>query len=291
MFQVNWGDGTSDKIYIDGSGNVGAEGIEISSDPNYALSARQKTIDFKTLGGQVLFTLDVEQEAAEGYVTDGLQLWYDGIQNTRNGHDDEPEYWEDLSGNENDAYIDSNLIDSENVYINHNNIRLEQTELITNDAITLDTFTFEVCLSNISNNLGTQCAVGQRTGKFTMRRLGFWRNQMTLKGQTNFEIERDGTVLTDTDNGYTGLNEPITFAFVKSNSNIWGYVNGTLCLTSLPYPTIGSAIEDIIHIGGFNGDNFTIADFHSVRIYNRALNAQELGQNAIINHSRFEIAL
>lgn len=33
------------------------------------------------------------------YVMDGLQLWLDGIQNTRDGHDSKTRIWEDISGN------------------------------------------------------------------------------------------------------------------------------------------------------------------------------------------------
>lgn len=33
------------------------------------------------------------------YIQDGLQLWLDGIQNSRNGHDSAAKKWEDLSSN------------------------------------------------------------------------------------------------------------------------------------------------------------------------------------------------
>ncbi|MBQ8044652.1 MAG: hypothetical protein IJ272_11020, partial [Clostridia bacterium] len=40
------------------------------------------------------------------YIKDGLQLWLDGIENTRNGHTDNKLYvWEDLSGNKYDFGI------------------------------------------------------------------------------------------------------------------------------------------------------------------------------------------
>lgn len=40
-----------------------------------------------------------------GYVTDGLLLWLDAKCNTRHGFEQNPEYWEDLSGNERDYYL------------------------------------------------------------------------------------------------------------------------------------------------------------------------------------------
>jgi hypothetical protein len=62
------------------------------------------------------------------YVTDGLQLWLDGEQNTRSGHNASATNWEDLSGNEMD-YSHSN-----GVVINSNNTFYDGTtssQLIT----------------------------------------------------------------------------------------------------------------------------------------------------------------
>jgi len=42
-----------------------------------------------------------------GYITDGLDLWFDGINNTRNGHATSITTWEDLSSNHYDAVSDT----------------------------------------------------------------------------------------------------------------------------------------------------------------------------------------
>lgn len=44
-----------------------------------------------------------EQTKYLGYVKEGLQLYYDGIHNTRNGNNPNATAWEDLSGNKNDT--------------------------------------------------------------------------------------------------------------------------------------------------------------------------------------------
>lgn len=42
---------------------------------------------------------DRQRNNAPSYVMDGLQLWLDGIENTRSGHSATAKIWEDLSGN------------------------------------------------------------------------------------------------------------------------------------------------------------------------------------------------
>lgn len=42
----------------------------------------------------------MRREEAPSYVADGLQLWLDGIKNTREGHSATARIWEDLSGND-----------------------------------------------------------------------------------------------------------------------------------------------------------------------------------------------
>lgn len=46
-----------------------------------------------------------DDQTTPDYVSDGLIAMYDGIKNTRNGHNDKSLYWEDLSGNDIDLEI------------------------------------------------------------------------------------------------------------------------------------------------------------------------------------------
>ena len=63
-----------------------------------------------------------------GYVKDGLQFYYDGINNTRNGHNENTSVWEDLSGNEKDV----NISITANKYWKSDALKFENTnEMIT----------------------------------------------------------------------------------------------------------------------------------------------------------------
>jgi hypothetical protein len=59
--QIYWGDGTSDKITVTYSGNVGSSQMAVASDPNALLTYRTKTIVLKSTGGATLGTLTVSQ--------------------------------------------------------------------------------------------------------------------------------------------------------------------------------------------------------------------------------------
>lgn len=49
----------------------------------------------------------------DDYVTDGVVLWYDGIENTRSGHNSKSSYWHDLSGGGRDyPYNSKNVVSS-----------------------------------------------------------------------------------------------------------------------------------------------------------------------------------
>jgi hypothetical protein len=59
--QIYWGDGTSDKITVTYSGNVGSSQMTVASDPNLFLTYRNKTIVLKSTAGATLGTLTVSQ--------------------------------------------------------------------------------------------------------------------------------------------------------------------------------------------------------------------------------------
>ncbi|MDR2449789.1 MAG: hypothetical protein LBD52_07510 [Prevotellaceae bacterium] len=60
--QIYWGDGTSDKITVTFSGNVGSSQMTVACDPNNFLTARIKNIVLKSTGGATLGMLTVSQQ-------------------------------------------------------------------------------------------------------------------------------------------------------------------------------------------------------------------------------------
>jgi hypothetical protein len=63
--QIYWGDGTSDKVTLTYSGNVGSSQMTVASDPNLFLIYRSKTITLKSSGGATLGYLTVTQMPRE----------------------------------------------------------------------------------------------------------------------------------------------------------------------------------------------------------------------------------
>jgi hypothetical protein len=62
--QIYWGDGSSDKIMVTYSGEVGSSQMAVASDPNNFPEERTKEITLKSAGGVALGTLTVSQLGA-----------------------------------------------------------------------------------------------------------------------------------------------------------------------------------------------------------------------------------
>jgi hypothetical protein len=73
---IYWGDGTSDMLYIDYSGDVGSSQPTVASDPNPFNEERTKSIYFKDGSGSVLNTLTVTQAPRTGDYNDDYNLDY-----------------------------------------------------------------------------------------------------------------------------------------------------------------------------------------------------------------------
>jgi hypothetical protein len=59
---IYWGDGTSDVITVNYTGNVGSSQMTVASSPNVLLAARSKTITLKSAAGDLLASLTVTQQ-------------------------------------------------------------------------------------------------------------------------------------------------------------------------------------------------------------------------------------
>lgn len=74
---------------------------ETTEDLSFVVNTQGKYM-VQLVNGDVI-SEEREVIAVEGYVKDGLQLYYDGIRNTRSGNNPTATSWEDLSGNNNDG--------------------------------------------------------------------------------------------------------------------------------------------------------------------------------------------
>lgn len=104
------------------------------------------------------------------YVVDGLELWFDGIKNTRLGHFPSLSVWEDLSGNNHDMYCFGNTTGSQpkTAQCGHNYVVFDgRTMFYNNDDIaSLRTFnngTLEIVFEQETSD-SAQCIITTYTG-------------------------------------------------------------------------------------------------------------------------------
>ena len=88
-------DGKEYKVSSAGKGNVANQDNESNTTSSAKMRAATTNIFDKTLSD---------------YVTNGLLVWYDGINNTRAGNNPNATSWEDLSGNNNDAIFSNAIV-------------------------------------------------------------------------------------------------------------------------------------------------------------------------------------
>lgn len=94
--------------------------------------------------------MNVEQD---GYISDGLILRFDGIRNTRDGHENIIEAWENLAGI-------ADMTIAGNVTVNKNSIVFPEGAYGSgNVSITLDDYTLEAVYQNVTN-VNNSCTFG-----------------------------------------------------------------------------------------------------------------------------------
>ena len=100
-----------------------------------------------------------------GYVKDGLIIFWDGIYNTANGHDDTSTLWEDLSGNGHHAtYNSANLIGDK--YLQTNSRGLQYVALSDSEKTAYKTGMTEIVIEpdSISSVSGILTLAGNTSG-------------------------------------------------------------------------------------------------------------------------------
>ncbi len=212
------------------------------------------------------------------YVQDGLVLWLDGINNTRDGHDENTTIWEDLSGNNNDAtlmnYDDPTWNENSLIFdgINQYAQILNQTNIPEGES----PYTIEVVFeANVLNDggllsLGVEREVGHANGFRLFRNVGFkhfyWSFDLDYRVQLNINAIYTAVALN------YGSERRI---YLNSEFGVKGFAVPNVKLGSI---VLGRSIE-----GFLNGN------IYSVRVYNRGLSEEEIKQNYEVDKKRFGI--
>lgn len=268
-----------------------------------ALATGDDTTGNSTSGNEI--TGDIGE-----YVTDGLVVWYDGIQNTRVGNNPNATVWEDLSGNNNDGIFSeamvanqSDITETSKGYYDtteqgyvfwHNDAYIESTNNlgISGDAVC----TVEIVSKSYSNGINPNYSAD--IDGFTV---WFGRDAFDSRAQIMFGFSRRYNnkyrmefVNEGLGNVAGELDKRTSVSYRKDNSNriakislngeeILDYTGEYILHVQDSHAYVGRVYQFWDHYRGMYGA------VQSVRIYNRILTDAEVEQNYLVDAARFNI--
>lgn len=231
----------------------------------------------------VKFNNELVWTKTKTYIKDGLQLWLDGIENTRNGHSTSTYSWHDLSGNKYDfslyagsgpAYSKENCLEFANSVYRCENTTLQS--LMTNS----EEKTIEVVCSISTENTTAKTIFLGGISSSPNAGMGLWyrpaSNGMCVSGSSSCYSTTDVT-------------NPHTYCAVYSKGaktgadfyqdNVKKNVSGGGTMAN-QYVTIGGRKYDTNYYQ-FKGE------IYSIRVYDRKLTQEEREHNRKIDKERF----
>ena len=224
-----------------------------------------------TVSGPVDLTVSVD---GMGYVRDGLELHWNGARNTRDGFDAAADVWEDLSGQGNDLAL---TLDAQNYWDEEaGGFRLNCKEFPVPqglvDLVNADAFTIELVLDDytlLGSDFGTILSSANDNFSYFHRKSN---GVLEFKNASNNRPTAAGaeSIL----QGSTGA-----VVFEKGATSFL-YVDGEAVSTFTPSVNIGANAMKLGHAD--NTRKFS-ALIKAIRIYDRALSAEELAHNRMVD--------
>ena len=226
---------------------------------------------------------NIEEKAGNGeYVKTGLTAYYDGIENTGNGHDYNTTIWKDLTGNNeigatiNGATWTSNglLFDGSNDWVNMNSILMPETEDFTIDVV--------ASVNKYSNGVYmlAQCNSSANAGGRTGIRIDSNEVQLFGASCTGFEFIKMYE---------TQLTEKINITVTRKSDKIELWVNGQKKAEYIKEGGIISQYNTVLGRWGMYNNYYFNGIIYSVKSYNKTLSTEEIQQNYNVNKLRFNI--
>ena len=277
---------TADEGYTGlGSVTVNVENISNDSDLPLAItgidgsvqitsSTKITLIDDNTALITVTSTDSINLEQVETpleYVQSGLVSLYDAIENSNNGHNSSASTWLDTVTKSNyfvinkDSNYSYNWTDNALDYSSQHEFYLQSS-----NSYTLSDCTIEFCgLVKENQNNGCVINVG---------------NQMGLKQyKDNAIVIACGSTTKSVPN--IDLTNVQTLAFVRDSEKISLYINGEL-IDSMSVAS--SSISGVLRINHWNDYSRTYMKIHGIRVYNKALSAEELYNNNLVDKELYQ---
>lgn len=261
---------------------LGLENIHNSDEyiVNYSTGEVFNITQKKTANDGILYIYS-KKEIGGDYIKNGLVLYLDGIDNTRQGHDDNSDVWEDLSGNRNDGTISN---PNNSIVWNTNCFSFDSIDdkVIVPESNTISPIeqTIEVVLkangASLNSSNGTQI--------FFVKWQGY---TMELNSNRTFSYGRKSGYLRTTSSIDYGKIYSIVANHENNTSKI--YLNNNYENKQTVEPMKYSGMN-YISIGNYgNSNRFFNGNIYVIRMYNRALTDEEIAHNYEIDKSRFGI--
>lgn len=226
------------------------------------------------------------------YVSDGLVVLFDGINNTGNGHDSTSTVWNALVGN-------ITLTKVSGGSWKDNALHFEPTSAsdtyhwqdMTSTSVYTDTMTVEVCMRPTPSDTVADWATGKAgvvvnissRANNSLRRIMLSKTDVSVGGYTNGTNEFAPT-------GLTSLLDirhiAVTYHEATGSDDV--YCNGVLKIKSANH-TYGENKRDYIFCGCSQGNSKYpyLGDIYSIRVYNRILSGEEIAHNFLIDKMRY----
>ena len=218
------------------------------------------------------------------YVTDGLVVHLDGADNAGAGtHDPSATTWTDLSGNGNHGTVAAGIAWAANGWVNSADGRpVLLTGTQARDAIATKTFTLEFACRPARKSDRECFFGGYNTGGLSIE------HNAGGVSDGRIRLYYDGAPDSQISGVTQDAGEDAVFALVSGPSEQKLYKNGTLVHTVRKEITASRLGQATYYIGGepsrtsmaFRGT------YHSFRLYNRLLTAEEVAQNAAADRAR-----
>lgn len=214
-----------------------------------------------------------ESQLAKKYESDGLILHYDATNNTGFGHSENTKVWKDLSGNGNDGIImgeatwqeDSLTLDAVDDYINIPVIKLNQ---MTQGTVIV------VCKLNDWGEDSSTIFYKGSTIDENQSHIQIARNgDSTLAINTSIANGTDSTQDSAQITAYTS--EKMHIAMTWDGTYLKNYKDGTQT-RSVSTTILPSQESAMCYIGKGAENRYLNGQIYEVRVYNKALNEQEI---------------
>ncbi len=283
---INYDDINQEYVYSiylmdDGGNGIGSKTVNGGNTTINPVEIKAVTKDIIAVGGSIPEQEpEPEPEPEPTYVSNGLMLYLDGIDNNGVGnHSSSLTTWYDLSGNNYHFTAAATGTFSDKYYVSSNSNCWYLNTTVFNS---LSAMTVEVVAQINNAGQGYSYIVANRSsGPVYNWMLGTKNNQYMPHGNAQY-----------LDSVYFTYGTPFTAVMQVNNAYLKTYINNTISQTNTSF-TYGSASAKILvgcYYTGATYSEYLYGRIYAVRIYNRALTEAELTNNHSLDVSRFDLS-